>query len=244
MNRKRQLGGVRVVMRHYFSAYLLWSAEHFADEARQIEAAHEGQSRFDIEHQGYVLASILSAASFLEAVANELYGDAHDQHGVANDGYIAPLSKETQRMMAELWRGTDNGSKLRPLDKYQLLLTIAGLQPLDRGEQPYQDAQLVIQLRNAIAHFQPEDLSADWPHRMQQRLAGKFPENRLMAGAGNPWWPSHCLGHGCASWAARSALALTDRVSDQLGIQPNYMRLHKDNWAGFGKTPTDSSMSG
>jgi hypothetical protein len=141
-------------------------------------------------------------------------------------------------MMAELWEGTDEGSKLRPLEKYQLLLTSVGHEPLNRGAKPYQDAQLLVQLRNVIAHFRPEDSAADLPHRMEERLRGKFAENRLMTGSGNPWWPSHCLGHGCALWATQSAVALTDHVFGEVGIRPNYQRLRSDNWAGFGRAPS------
>lgn len=71
--------------------------------------------------------------------------------------------------------------------EYEMLLTFADVQPLDRGRQPYQDAALVVRLRNAVAHYQPEDLSADDPHKMEQALRGKFPDNELMAGSGNPW---------------------------------------------------------
>ncbi|MBA3244195.1 MAG: hypothetical protein H0T61_03365 [Actinobacteria bacterium] len=228
---------VRVSMRHYFSTYLLWAAEDNAARAGAIEAVHEGGSRFDIEHQGLVLGTILGAANFLEAMINELYQDAHDDHGTAGDGYIAPLSESTRQALAQLWTGTAEGSKLRPLEKYQLLLVTAGHSPLERGAQPYQDADLVIQLRNVIAHYQPKDLAADSPTRMEQRLRGKFAENVLMAGAGNPWWPSHCLGYGCASWAWQSALAFSDAVANAVGVTPNYRRLRTDHWKGFGREP-------
>ncbi len=227
----------RVSMRHYFSTYLLWSAEHNAVQAGSIEAAHDGPPRFDARHQSHVLDSILASAAFLEAAVNELYQDAYDGHGTSGDGYIAPLKPETRKLLAEVWRETDEGVRMRPLDKYQLLLASAGLEPLDRGEQPYQDARLVTQLRNTIAHFQPEDVSAEWPHKLGARLRGKFEENRLMAGAGNPWWPSHCLGAGCAAWAAAAAESLTAHVCAHLGIRPNYQRLREDGWSGFGEQP-------
>jgi hypothetical protein len=237
-------GGVRVIMRAYFSSYLLWTAERATFDAGRIESAHEGSSKFDIEHRGYVLSALLASAAFLEAVVNELYQDAHDSHGVSGDGYIAPLTEEARQTMAQLWRATDEGSRMRPLDKYQLLLTFAGRQPLDAGAQPYQDAHLVIQLRNAVAHYQPEDLSVDAPHAMEKRLKGKFEDNRLMAGSGNPWWPDHSLGHGCAAWAVDSAIALTDRVTGEVGIRANYARLRADNWEGLGGPPDVPPSSG
>jgi hypothetical protein len=227
-----------VTMRHYFSTYLLWHAEHLAYAAQEIEDAHDPrENRFDIKHEGCVLGAILAAEGFLEAVVNELFQDAHDSHGVSGEGYIAPLTEQTRRIMAELWRGTAEGTKVRPLEKYELLLTAAGVEPMERGARPYQDAHLVVQLRNAIAHYQPESVSPDWPHRMADRLRGRFPDNKLMTSAGNPWWPSHCLGAGCARWAVSSAVAVTDHVCGKLSIRPNYMRLRDRDWSAFGTSP-------
>jgi len=236
--RERSLGNVLVVMRNYFSSYLLWTASRASREAAVIEERHEGESRFDIGHRSHVLTSILAAAAFLEAMVNELYQDAYDDHGSDGDGYIAPLTVEARSRLSTIWQATDEGEKLRPLAKYQLMLMASDQQQLDEGAQTFQDAKLVTQLRNAIAHYQPEDLSVDSPARMEQRLRGKFPDNRLMAGAGNPWWPDHCLGAGCAQWAVDSAIALADSVSDQVGIRPNYIRVRDDRWAGFGAAPT------
>lgn len=239
MQHERAIGAPRIVMRNYFSSYLLWTAYRSSAEAEAIEARHEGSSRFDIAHRSRTLTAILAASAFLEAVINELYQDAHDKHGVDGDGYIASLTPATHERLREIWRQTAKGEKLRVLAKYQLLLMAAERPRLDEGAQPFQDAKLVTQLRNAIAHYQPEDLSADLPARMEQRLRGKFQDNRLMLGAGNPWWPDHCLGAGCAQWATESAVALADLVSDQVGIRPNYVRLRQDNWGGFGIAPTD-----
>jgi hypothetical protein len=100
---------LRVVMRKYFSSYFLYAARRLSADADAIEAGHEGESRFDIAHRAYVLSSIQAAAGFLEAMVNELYQDAVDEHGTNGDGYIAPLSVETRRTMVELWRATDEG---------------------------------------------------------------------------------------------------------------------------------------
>jgi hypothetical protein len=197
----------------------------------------------DIEHHALVLTAILTAANFLEAMINELYQDAHDGHGITGDGYIAPLSEETRLTLAQLWVGTAEGSKLNPLEKYQLLLVSAGHEALGRGTRPYQDAVLVVRLRNTIAHYQPRDVGAAETSPLEDRLRGRFAENRLMAGSGNPWWPSHALGHGCAMWACQSALAFADAVVDAVGVTPNYRRLRADRWSGFGREPGAGATS-
>jgi len=223
-----------ITLRSYFSSHLLWTAMREAELAGRMEATHAGQSRFDVEHRGHVLSSIVASAAFLEAMVNELYQDAADDHAPP-DGYITPLSASCRRLMAELWRSTDGGM-LKEIPKYEMLLAFAEAPALDRGAQPYQDASLVIRLRNAILHYRPENVSVvDEAHAMEQRLRGKFEENALMAGSGNSWWPDHALGYGAATWAHRAVKALADHVSDALGIDPNYRRIERGGW--FGQPP-------
>jgi hypothetical protein len=90
----------------------------------------------------------------------------------------------------------------------------------------------VIRLRNTLVHFKPENIAADEEHALEKRLRGKFPDNRLMEGSENPWWPSHGLAHGCSKWAVRSARALADRVLAEVGINPNYQRIEAAGWNG------------
>jgi hypothetical protein len=213
-------------MRKYFSTYFLFAARHSSLLACEIETTHEGESHLDIEHRGHVLSSILASAAFLESNINEVFQDVYDQH----QSSAGSLSTETSRVVAELWNSTDNGAKMRLLDKYQMILVLGGHKPLERGAQPYQDTALVLRLRNALAHFQPENLSAEEQHRMADQLRRKFPENRLMAGSGNPSWPDHALGHGCAEWALHSVKVLADHVMKTIGIETNYMRHEKTGW--------------
>jgi hypothetical protein len=223
--------GLRVLLRHYFSTPVVDGLPRKRKGTGDRDA-HTGESTFDIEHRAYVLSPIASAAGFLEATINEFFQDAHDEHNLTGDGYLAPLSAETVQAMVATWRGTGEGSKLNALEKWQLMRIFAGSEPLDRGRAPYQDAQLVVQLRNAILHYRPESIGADEPHKMEERLRGRFAENRLMEGSGNAWWPSHCLGHACAEWAARSALAFAGQICGDLGINPNYQRIAGKGWHG------------
>jgi hypothetical protein len=126
-----------VAMRNYFSTYLLWSAQHCAGQAREIEATHTGESRFDIKHRAYVLTALISAAGFVEAMVNELFQDAHDGHGTTGDGYVAPLSPRTRELMGEWWESSGQGFE-NVLEKYQLLLVFSERPKLDKGEQPFQ----------------------------------------------------------------------------------------------------------
>src|SRR5262249_47602608 len=155
---------ISFTMRNYFSTHMLWGAEHYVARAKAIEDAHTGESRFDIEHRAYVVSAIVSSALFLEAMVNELFQDAYDEHGTSADGYIAPLSERTRELMREWWASTDQGFE-NVLEKYQLLLVFGERTKLDRGAMPYQDAKLLIRLRNLLVHYRSETVGADLQHR-------------------------------------------------------------------------------
>ena len=225
------VGPVHVSIRHYYSPRLLWTAQHHAELAGELEEALAGGTPFSIEHHGYVLSSIITSVAFLEAMINELFQDAADDHAPA-DGYVAPLSEECRRTMAEVWAIT-RGGRISALEKYDSLLRSARAPLLDRKSDTVKDAGAAIDLRNRLIHFRPEDRSVDDSHAME-RIRGKFPDNTLIAGSGNAWWPDHALGNGAAVWAHRSVKALADHVSDAVGIEPNYRRVEASGW--FGET--------
>ena len=142
---------------------------HQAARAGEIERAYGGgDPRFDIEHHGCVLSAVIDSAAFLEAMVNELYQDAADGHGFTGDGYLAPLGDDTRRRMAQLWRETARGQRVRVMAKYQMLLALAGQEPLDPGAQPYQDGREVIRLRNTLVHLVPESMASDEAHAMEK----------------------------------------------------------------------------
>lgn len=221
---------IRLSMRNYFSTNFLWTALHTSRLVGELEAAEGERPRFDMAHRSLAATSVIASATFLEATASELFQDAQDGHGVRDDGYLAPLSSEAVAAMAKVWRATKSGRYLDPLEKWQWLLECCGRARLERGAPPAQDAALVIRLRNALVHFKPENVAADEEHELERRLRGEFPDNRLMEGSGNPWWPSHGLAHGCSEWAVRSARALADRVLAEVGINPNYQRIEAAGW--------------
>lgn len=224
--------GIRLSMRHYFSTNFLWTALHMRRLVGELEATEGERPRFDMAHRSLAASSVIASATFLDAAASELLQDAHDGHGLRNDGYLAQLRPDAVAAMATVWRATKSGRYLDPLEKWQWMLECCGRDRLDRGRAPAQDAALLIRLRNALVHFKPENVAADEEHELERSLRGKFADNRLMVGSGNPWWPSHGLAHGCCVWAADSARALADRVLDDIGISPNYRRVEAAGWNG------------
>ena len=61
--------------------------------------------------------------------------------------------------------------------------------------------------------------------KIEAQLRKQFPDNVLMNGSGNPYYPDKCLGAGCATWAVASATAFADLVFESLNIRPNYQRV-------------------
>lgn len=223
---KAEVGTPTVLMRVYYSSYHLWGAHHFAQLAGEIEDAHNGRSRFDIKHRVYVTNSLLSSVAFLEAVINELYQDAFDQHS----SYLSMLSQGIRDLRADFWAMTEeeNKSPISILDKYQLALRFCGKEPFKKGESPYQEVDSIVKIRNALTHYKPQSLGGDNIYRLEGRLRGKFRENKLMSGSGNPYFPDKVLGRGCADWAVTSVRKFADKFFSEIEVIPNYQRVSFD----------------
>jgi hypothetical protein len=223
-----------VVDRPYFSSWLLWAAEHEADLARQIEQRRDPGQYFPWpEHRALVLSSVLASATFLEAMVNELYQDVAE--GYDHFGVTAPLSEEVRVRMRDLWERTDGGRRASTLEKYESLVA------LDHNASPYVEANILMQLRNAIVHYRPKDgYTAKQARSLEGQLKGRFEPNPIQGNITRAWWPEHALGSGCAIWAHQSAAALAGHVSAALGIAPDYARHKSGSW--FDLRPGESEL--
>lgn len=216
------VGVANVLMRVYFSSYHLWGAEHFARLAKEIEDAHTGKPEFSIRHRAYVTNAVLSAGAFLEAAINEVFDDVADKA----PSYVGSLSAESARLMAGLWdeRERQTVERWPILDKYRVALLCADCLALDKSAQPYQDAKLLIDLRNDLTHARPETRTTDDVDKLSKALMTKFKPNRLMENSANPYFPDHCLGTGCAVWAVSTVRTFADEFFSRLQMQPHYQK--------------------
>jgi hypothetical protein len=202
-------GDVSVQMRVYYSSYHLWAAKHFVQMAAKIEDAHEGEPTFNIEHRAYVTNAILSSFAFMEAAVNE------------------PMDLNVQTLLANMWDLTEtrNRSTFHVLDKCQVALVLARKEPIPKNEQLFENANLLRKLRNELMHYKPQTLGESDSRSLDRSLVSKFPPNKLMAGAGNPSFPDHLLGKGCAQWAVTSSENYMNAFFARLGVVPNYQRV-------------------
>ncbi len=110
------------------------------------------------------------------------------------------------------------------LNKYQFALRATGCAEFDKSGAPFHDANIPVQLRNELVHSRAntDRIDSERQQRLRSRTEGLFPPNALMQGSSNPYFPDHCLGAGCAEWAVKSALAITDEFLTRTKAKANY----------------------
>lgn len=217
---------ITISMRHYLSLSHLSAAALFAKQCSDVESI-AGATPFDSQerrqHNAYAVSSVIVSAAFLEATINELFSDCADEHRTQR---IAAL--QAQILMGRLWKkGIPRTASYSILEKYEIALELNGKSAINSGANPYQDAKLLVELRNALVHYEPETVvshsghEAPKPHKFEKRFSGKFDINPL-TGLGNPFYPDKLLGAGCAQWAVTAAVAFTDEFFHRLGTTPTY----------------------
>lgn len=222
---------VIVKSRTYMSIQFVQSAAYFAREARKMELNGSGPSKPDyFQHRSYVIGAIWMASGLLEAHINELFSDAAENCRE----FLNPLEEEVVDLLGRKWkqgipRDKPRGVRSRILQKYEVFLDLAHKTAFDREVPPYQDVQVMIDLRNSLMHYEPEwmlngstaPLQPTDVHILEKGLKGKFKMNPL-TGAGNPFYPDKCLGHGCAKWCVESSVSLVDEFCKRLGTKPTF----------------------
>ena len=222
---------VKVEVRAYFSIQHLLSASFFLEQLVDFEKEIDLEPSDDelIKHRSLVVSIIMSCVSFLEASINELFMDASENpQGITQD-----LNKTTLKLFAQMWRrGVPRTANYNIIEKYQIALTLAKKREFDLGILLLQNITVLIKLRNALVHFEPESVVTKSlvettkvkRQKLEAQLKGKFMENSY-TGKDNPFFPDKCLSSGCASWAINSCVDFTDEFFIKMGIIPPYQRI-------------------
>ena len=215
----------------------------FAERAQLVELAPPADSfEWSLLHRSYVTSSLLSATCSLEATINEWFSFPEE--------IDAASSPATGLQIQRIWSlGIPRTASFQVLQKYQVALALTGRPAFIEGEEPYQSARLLIELRNWLVHYEPtwepvpahEETGEFPPHKLVRRLRGKFKPNPLCQ-PDAPFWPYKCLGAGCALWAAETALAFMDtffeRCDPRSNSRPNKKWIQKAR--DFGRTHSHS----
>lgn len=229
-------------IRHHLSSNHLFSAYLFAQRAAQIEQIGKPTKNQRLEHRSFVAASIMSSVAFLEAAINELYvicaehpDDVHVS-GHPQDSRFGCIGVDSIQLLGALWHVENFQRSANLLDKCQTALRLAKKSEFNKGTNPYQDAKLVVDLRNLLIHFKPEqrEIAVGPGNRLasdafEAKYRNKFAVNPIAAKyagistsvgpleADHPFFPEKCLGSDCANWAFRSMLTFTDEMFRRLG---------------------------
>ena len=177
-----------------YSGHHLKGAALFSRTAARIEREFKQPltDEIRIEYVSVVTASILMSVAALESKINELFLDAVDKNRLVFRGVEEWVTDTLQ----ELWPVLEEKSTLL---KYQLALTVCKKEKFDKGQNPYQDTDRLITLRNALVHYKPEWDTVLKEHRkLESCLKGRF-EISPFSHVNDTFFPNKCIGHGCAA---------------------------------------------
>jgi hypothetical protein len=181
-----------------------------------------------LRYEAFMLNSVLSSVAFLETTVNELYADAADEvYFPADLGHELLLKR-----IRDQWNNEKNFDRAPVLTKYQKVLGIAGQPPFQEGDRAYDHLRDLIGIRNHLMHYRREwvevreagaaaDPGETTAERFARALRRKFATNPF-APKNLPFFPDHCLGHGCAEWAVVNCLIFTDAFFRKLEIPAPY----------------------
>jgi len=210
---------VSVHHRSYLSTQHLYAARYAAEAAREEESLLSlGRSNLGMRLRCAALTAIVESVAFLEAAINEILQNVADGIPIHPRDSLDDRSKDA---IKAIWEAADQG-RMGTLEKYQVLLLCSGAEPLERGSSPYQEAKLLIELRNHVIHFKPSWVTDGDPWKITRKLENRFPRNNSRAIGNDTWSDRDLFGAGCAEWTWRSARSLTDEVARRLDLTFNY----------------------
>jgi len=123
--------------------------------------------------------------------------------------------------LGEAWG--DRGPAL--LDRAQLILHLLRKTPFDKDQGPYQRANALRRLRNALVHYRPEWHAVGGrkgDEKFTKFLSGLPLPLHPFTTPSHPLFPDRSLGYGLASWAWTTSLAFTDDFFTRVGVDPVY----------------------
>jgi hypothetical protein len=226
MNPESVTASVSIVgmgMQTFYSIQHIQSAAYHAWRAGKLERRYDGSSTSPVRTAILTEAgsALFSAVAFLEATANELFADAAELAG----GHLNGVDPDRLALIAQLGV-TESVDRAGVAAKFDILLTAAGAQPLNRGTQPSQAIMQVIALRNGLTHYKASWLDVGTEHMVRpknfatSKLAGelRFPSRKHAGSLEGDGW----IGYGCARWAVESVLLYAGEVFGRLGVKPIY----------------------
>jgi hypothetical protein len=197
--------------------FFLSSALDLARLASSLPRPSDAETDKTDRSQACVLGSVVCSVSFLECSINGLYD------------YAQRPARTTKllRALASVW--SDAVDRQPILAKYQIALALAKREPFDTGTEPYQSAQALIELRNAIAHPKELTESERQQKNLEKKLHGKYTFNSrrpLYKG----FFPDRCLSADCAFWAVQSTARLVLEFKRKMPPTAYWLSFNSSSW--------------
>lgn len=205
---------VECSLRYSFTNQFLQAATLFVNKAIAIEKIPNEDVTEDlkIEHRAYITTAIMQCAAALETEIHEIY--EYGPNSLHGSCAITVKEKES------LFYLKDFIDKQSPLDKYNVALKVLNKAPLPTGAKTYQNAQLLIKLRNEITHYKSAWTGDLLKKKFLKELEGKRHNPPPFTHPSQNFFPHRCLNADCGRWAISSAISFLDDVYKSLDI-PN-----------------------
>ncbi|HXO51083.1 MAG TPA: hypothetical protein VN888_08655 [Mycobacterium sp.] len=159
--------------------------------------------------------------AFLEAFINAIWQDAADVEPGEHTYYTDELPNVAMATMRELWK---DERMLSLLSKFQEALVCAGHERMVAGAEPFQSADVLVDLRNELVHFKPrwhwtDEDDAKFVRGLKSKIT---PQRENRQPIGHPWFPNKALGAGCADWACESSIAFARKWHQSMGLTHDF----------------------
>lgn len=213
-----------------FSRHLK-GAEIFLWEAKTAERAENRTA-----YESYVIATVISAFSFLDGEINDFFNMASNLEGVdyGEKGSDFGLSFETKARFHYWMENEEKRNELRkknPLETAQLALKIAGRYQFDKSQGIYQETNIVRRLRNEFVHHTPElrpagGASVDYD--LNDALERRGIQESPLASEGDTDFPDKKLSYHCALWSLQNCIKFSNQFRDKLGWDVTNQELREN----------------
>jgi hypothetical protein len=217
----------KVEVRAYLSVQHYQGLVYLSSEATRLrevlKADRSEQNRS--AYRAICVSGILTEVAFVEALINEIYAD------IVDGGAEVKVSERAEVVRSKWRDGIPRGPKFSILTKYELLLDFLGKKPLPKGFRIVDNVDALIDLRNSLTHFRPEDvviMAGDagiiTVQKLQRRLLKKFPLDDFDSGF-FAFFPDACLCAGAVEWGKKSVVDFADDYFQRIGCRPIYAHV-------------------
>lgn len=213
-------GLVTIDTRYTFTGQFLQASAIFIRRAIEIETSSAATPPDVCEHRGLVCSVIMQSAAALET-------EAHETCKYGPGAYLSSCRPDIQARDF-LLPLADLVDRRNTLERFNLILHLLKRPLLDKGRNPYQDAKLVVSLRNEIVHYKSK-----WGRKMEP---GKLYKTLEELGHKAPpftdetmnFFPDRCLSAECAKWAQVSIVKFLEGFYESLGVPSRFANYRPD----------------